>query len=326
MACDTPPRITLVRDYTQVRPTTRWRVREEPASGRARFDQAIGLLPTCSPTCADAGAFVTRTPPPTSPRKRCRLLAYRDAPDIGDYALLMYRIAHNVVLEHWRTRHRRHANAHVALDLIAPLAADGAHVDQIADARRIMQHLTPTRCPHYRPDAARPSSSTASTASPTRKWPQPWASRSRWWKSTSAAHWPRAGPLCSDVPGCVVCRMRHQDAFSLCCTRTPVRYDPQTSMQIKNPAEAGFDASVTGSIRIDGVSPRWSVGWLWCWLAISVLFFIRIDSSKFSGVWIHIPTCRIIVERCAVGRTAIVRLHISAISAVITIDTGLRAH
>ncbi|WP_258071519.1 RNA polymerase sigma factor [Xanthomonas arboricola] len=70
-----------------------------------------------------------------------RLLAYRDAPDIGDYALLMYRIAHNVVLEHWRTRHRRHANAHVALDLIAPLAADGAHVDQIADARRILQHL-----------------------------------------------------------------------------------------------------------------------------------------------------------------------------------------
>ncbi|MFA1746115.1 MULTISPECIES: RNA polymerase sigma factor [Xanthomonas] len=70
-----------------------------------------------------------------------RLLAYRDAPDIGDYALLMYRIAHNVVLEHWRTHHRCHANAHVAPDLIAPLAADGAHVDQIADARRILQHL-----------------------------------------------------------------------------------------------------------------------------------------------------------------------------------------
>lgn len=34
-----------------------------------------------------------------------------------------------------------HANAHVALDLIAPLAADGAHVDQIADARRILQRL-----------------------------------------------------------------------------------------------------------------------------------------------------------------------------------------
>lgn len=53
----------------------------------------------------------------------------------------MYRIAHNVMLEHWRTRHRCHANAHVALDRIAPLAADDAHVDQIADARRILQHL-----------------------------------------------------------------------------------------------------------------------------------------------------------------------------------------
>ncbi|UDI79463.1 RNA polymerase sigma factor [Xanthomonas citri pv. mangiferaeindicae] len=128
-------------NYTRVRHTTRWRVSEEPAAGRVRFDQAIGLLH------ADLFAYMRRrlrdpnTADDLTQETLLRLLAYRDAPDIGDYALLMYRIAHNVVLEHWRTRHRRHANAHVALDLIAPLAADGAHVDQIADARRILQHL-----------------------------------------------------------------------------------------------------------------------------------------------------------------------------------------
>ncbi|MBB3858170.1 RNA polymerase sigma factor (sigma-70 family) [Xanthomonas arboricola] len=134
-------RVALMRGYTRVRHTTRWRVREEPAAGRARFDQAIGLLH------ADLLAYMHRrmrdpdTANDLTQETLLRLLAYRDAPDIGDYALLMYRIAHNVVLEHWRTRHRRHANAHVALDLIAQLAADGAHVDQIADARRILQHL-----------------------------------------------------------------------------------------------------------------------------------------------------------------------------------------
>nr|WP_258076994.1 RNA polymerase sigma factor [Xanthomonas arboricola] len=113
-------------NYTRVRHTTRWRVSEEPAAGRARFDQAIGLLH------ADLLAYMRRrlrdpdTANDLTQETLLRLLAYRDAPDIGDYALLMYRIAHNVVLEHWRTRHRRHANA---------------HVDQIADARRILQYL-----------------------------------------------------------------------------------------------------------------------------------------------------------------------------------------
>ncbi len=194
------PRAAVMRGYTRVRHTTRWRVREEPAAGRARFDQAIGLLH------ADLLAYMRRrlrdrdTANDLTQETLLRLLAYRDAPDIGDYALLMYRIAHNVVLEHWRTRHRRHANAQVALDLIAPLAADGAKSTRLPTPAASCSTCTPTRCPRCRPDAARPSSSAASTASPTRKWPQPWASRSRWWKSTSAAHWPRAGPLCSDAP------------------------------------------------------------------------------------------------------------------------------
>ncbi|MEB1609565.1 RNA polymerase sigma factor [Xanthomonas arboricola] len=141
MAYVAPLHAASMCDYARIRHTTRWRVREEPAAGRARFDQAIGLLH------ADLLAYMRRrlrdpdTANDLTQETLLRLLAYRDAPDIGDYALLMYRIAHNVVLEHWRTRHRHHANAHFALDLIAPLAADGAHVDQIADARRILQHL-----------------------------------------------------------------------------------------------------------------------------------------------------------------------------------------
>ncbi|MBB4727924.1 RNA polymerase sigma factor [Xanthomonas arboricola] len=141
MAYVAPLRAACMCDYTRIRHTTRWRVREEPAAGRVRFDQAIGLLH------ADLLAYMRRrlrdpdTANDLTQETLLRLLAYRHAPDIGDYALLMYRIAHNVLLEHWRTRHRRHANAHVALDLIAPLAADGAHVDQIADTCRILQHL-----------------------------------------------------------------------------------------------------------------------------------------------------------------------------------------
>lgn len=158
------PRAAVMRGYTCVRHTARWRVREEPAAGRARFDQAIGLLH------ADLLAYLRRrlhdpdTADDLTQETLLRLLAYRGAPDIGNYALLMYRIAHNVMLEHWRTRHYSHANAHVALDLIAPLAADGAHVDQIADARRILQHLYTHTLPALPPNCRRASSSTASTA------------------------------------------------------------------------------------------------------------------------------------------------------------------
>ncbi|MBB6572106.1 RNA polymerase sigma factor [Xanthomonas arboricola] len=241
MAYVAPLRAASMGGYTRIRHTTRRRVREEPAAGRARFDQAIGLLH------ADLLAYMRRrlrdpnTADDLTQETLLRLLAYRDAPDIGDYALLMYRIAHNVVLEYWRTRHRRHANAHVALDLIAPLAADGATSTRSPTPAASCSTCTPTRCLHYRPDAARPSSSTASTASPTRKWPQPWTSRSRWWKSTSAAHWLRAGPLCSDAPGlrCLPdenIRMHPRCVVHACRCATTSKH----RCKLKNSAEAGL--------------------------------------------------------------------------------------
>lgn len=70
MAYVAPLRAASMRGYTRTRHTTPWRVREEPAAGKARFDQAIGLLH------ADLLAYMRRhlrdpTPPTNSPRKRC---------------------------------------------------------------------------------------------------------------------------------------------------------------------------------------------------------------------------------------------------------------
>ncbi|QJD69666.1 hypothetical protein HG421_19530 [Xanthomonas campestris pv. badrii] len=97
-----------------------------------------------------------------------RLLAYRDAPDIGNYALLMYRIAHNVEVGQWRTRRRRHLNAQVALD--------SHHWRQmVPTSTRSLKPAAscstckPRCCPHQRADAGRSSPSTASTASSTRE-------------------------------------------------------------------------------------------------------------------------------------------------------------
>ncbi|MEA9566189.1 MULTISPECIES: RNA polymerase sigma factor [Xanthomonas] len=105
------------------------------------FDQAIVQLH------AEILAYMRRRPnaPHTAAdlaqEALLRLLAYRDTPDIQSYKLLLYRIAHNVVLEYWRTRHRRHASRHVPLEGSEPLAAGGTAVDQLVDARRTLQHL-----------------------------------------------------------------------------------------------------------------------------------------------------------------------------------------
>ena len=70
------------------------------------------------------------------------MLIYRDAPGIGSHALLMYRIAHNLLLEYWRARHRHHAAAHIPLDLIEPLHDRTAPVEDIVDARNTLHTLT----------------------------------------------------------------------------------------------------------------------------------------------------------------------------------------
>ncbi len=70
-----------------------------------------------------------------------RMMVYRETPGIESYELLMYRVAHNLVLEHQRARHRRHASDHVSLSVVGPLRADETPVDEIADARLSLELL-----------------------------------------------------------------------------------------------------------------------------------------------------------------------------------------
>lgn len=71
-----------------------------------------------------------------------RMLVYREAPDIACHASLMYRIAWNLLQEHWRMQRRRHASSHVSLDVMEPPLADAVSVEDIVDARRALHRLS----------------------------------------------------------------------------------------------------------------------------------------------------------------------------------------
>lgn len=68
-----------------------------------------------------------------------RMLVYRDAPNIDSHVRLMYRIAHNLVLEHRRQYSRRHVADHVPLDAVEPPAADVSSVEELVDARHLLE-------------------------------------------------------------------------------------------------------------------------------------------------------------------------------------------
>ena len=70
-----------------------------------------------------------------------RMMVYRDNSKVESYELLMYRVAHNLVLEHQRARFRRHASDHVSLSVVGPLRADETPVDEIVDARMSLELL-----------------------------------------------------------------------------------------------------------------------------------------------------------------------------------------
>lgn len=136
-----PARAPMAGIYALGRFTTRWQVREERAPARERFDQAVVQLQAELLTYMRRRLRDPHTAADLAQEALLRLLAYRDTPDIHSYKLLLYRIAHNVVLEHWRTRYRRHASRHVPLEGGEPLAAAGTAVDQLVHARRTLQYL-----------------------------------------------------------------------------------------------------------------------------------------------------------------------------------------
>ncbi|MEN4902740.1 sigma-70 family RNA polymerase sigma factor [Luteimonas sp. TWI1437] len=70
-----------------------------------------------------------------------RMMVYRDASNIESYELLMYRVAHNLVLEHQRARHRHRASDHVSLSVVGPIRAEEATVEDIADAQLTLKLL-----------------------------------------------------------------------------------------------------------------------------------------------------------------------------------------
>lgn len=117
-------------------------VSSEVARRRAAFDAALTRLQP------DLLHFMRRrvrdgeTAADLTQEALLRMLAYRDAPDIACHASLMYRIAWNLLREHWRTQRRHHASSHVPLDLVEPLLADAASVEDIFDARLALHRLS----------------------------------------------------------------------------------------------------------------------------------------------------------------------------------------
>ena len=70
-----------------------------------------------------------------------RMMKYRDVGDIDDYRLMLFRIANNLILEHYRTRQRRRASDHHSLDDTEPLRSPEPTVEAIVDARQAIDML-----------------------------------------------------------------------------------------------------------------------------------------------------------------------------------------
>jgi RNA polymerase sigma-70 factor (ECF subfamily) len=70
-----------------------------------------------------------------------RMLKYRESPEIKDRRAMLFRIAHNLVLEYRRAQYRHHAAQHVSLDDVVPLRMDQPAMETVLDARRAIDRL-----------------------------------------------------------------------------------------------------------------------------------------------------------------------------------------
>lgn len=82
-----------------------------------------------------------------------RMMKYRDAVDIEDRRLMLFRIANNLIIEYHRARQRHHATDHVSYDEMVPLRAEQPTVEAIVDSRKAIDILLkrtigelPTKC------------------------------------------------------------------------------------------------------------------------------------------------------------------------------------
>jgi len=70
-----------------------------------------------------------------------RMMKYRDATDIEDRRLMLFRIANNLITEYHRTRQRHHAADHFSYEEMGPLQAEQPAVEAIVDARNAIDLL-----------------------------------------------------------------------------------------------------------------------------------------------------------------------------------------
>lgn len=70
-----------------------------------------------------------------------RMMKYRDATEIEDRRLMLFRIANNLINEYHRTRQRHHAADHYSYDEIEPLQAEQSTVEAIVDTRNAIDIL-----------------------------------------------------------------------------------------------------------------------------------------------------------------------------------------
>lgn len=70
-----------------------------------------------------------------------RMMKYRDAADIEDRRLMLFRIANNLITEYHRTSQRHHASDHFPFDEMRPLQAEQPSVEAIVDSRKAIDIL-----------------------------------------------------------------------------------------------------------------------------------------------------------------------------------------
>ncbi|MCD9026717.1 RNA polymerase sigma factor [Luteimonas sp. BDR2-5] len=126
---------------------------DEEAGDRAAFDAELaqhrdGLFRFLRGRLGDTEAAADLTQEALS-----RMMKYRDAPEIEDRRLMLYRIANNLLLEVQRVRHRHQADRHVPLEEAGQIGIDQPTVEEIANARQVIDRLLtrtiaglPTRC------------------------------------------------------------------------------------------------------------------------------------------------------------------------------------
>ena len=114
----------------------------EPGGGpREEFDSALAehqaeLLQYLARRTGDRDAAAD-----LSQETFSRMMKYRDADDIGDYNLMLFRIANNLVLEYHRARQRHHADHHYSLDDTGPLRSPAPAVESLIDSRQAINTL-----------------------------------------------------------------------------------------------------------------------------------------------------------------------------------------